>query len=87
MDFRQLINLIEKEDDAGKLSGFDSRTMQALVNVRAKYPNAPDDLSALLRHVTNVDRDSDTADEDHSSRIRELEDRVDTLEKMLRDKD
>jgi hypothetical protein len=87
MNFRQLINLIEKEDDSGKLSGFDSNTQQALINVRAKYPNAPDDLSALLRHVTNVDRDSDTADEDHSSRIRELEDRVDALEKILRDRD
>jgi hypothetical protein len=87
MDFRKLIDLVEKEDDEGKLKGFDSQTMQALVNVRAKYPNAPDDLSALLRHVTNVDSDSDTADEDHLSRIRELEDRVDALEKMLRDKD
>jgi len=87
MDFRKLIDLVEKEDDEGKLKGFDSQTMQALVNVRAEYPNAPDDLSALLRHVTNVDSDSDTADEDHLSRIRELEDRVDALEKMLRDKD
>jgi hypothetical protein len=87
MDFRQLIDLVEKEDDEGKLKGFDSRTMQALVNVRAQYPNAPDDLSALLRHVTNVDRDSDDADEDHISRIRQLEDRVDYLEKMIWDKD
>lgn len=87
MDFRQLIDLVEKEDDEGKLKGFDSKTMQALANVRAQYPNAPDDLSALLRHVTNVDSDSDVADEDHISRIRKLEDRVDYLEKMIGDKD
>jgi len=87
MNFRQLIDLVEKEEeDQEGLKGFDSRTMRTLAKVRAQYPNAPDDLSALLRHVTNVDRDSDTADEDHVSRIQELEDRVDALEKMLRDK-
>lgn len=87
MDFRKLIDLVEKEDNEGKLRGFDSETMKALANIRAGYPNARDDLSALLRHLTNIDSDSDTADENHSARIRELEDRVDALEKMLRDKD
>lgn len=86
-DLRQLIDLVEKEDEEGKLQGFDSATMKALANIRALYPNAPDDLSALLRHLANVDRDSDDADEDHITRIQNLEDRVEALEEQLRDRD
>ena len=71
-----------KKDDEG-LKGFDSRTMRALTRIKAQYPNAPDDLAALLRHVTNVDKDSDSADDEHISRIKKLEDKVEELEKKL----
>jgi len=88
MDLRKLIDLVEddKEDEEGKLKGFDSTTMKALAAIRGQYPNAPDDLSALLRHLTHVDNDSDTADEDHSARIEDLEKRVAELESMIRDR-
>jgi hypothetical protein len=84
-DLMQRIAQIEegKEDDKESLKGFDSRTMRALTKIKAKYPNAPDDLAALLRHVTNVDKDSDDADDKHITRIQELENRVDSLEKKL----
>jgi len=35
MDFRKLIDLVEKEDNEGKLRGFDSETMKALANIIA----------------------------------------------------
>jgi len=70
-------------DKDEKLQGFDPRTMRALTRIRAQYPNAPDDLAALLRHVTNVDKDSDDADDGHSKRIKELEEKVESLEKKL----
>lgn len=75
-------NPIEEKKD-NSLKGFDSRTMRALASIKAQYPNAPDDLAALLRHVTNVDKDSDTADDEHIDKIKELEDRIETLEKKL----
>lgn len=84
-DLMQRIAEIEEKKDSDKdeLKGFDSRTMRALTRIKAQYPNAPDDLAALLRHVTNVDKDSDTADDEHISRIKKLEDKVETLEKKL----
>ena len=84
-DLMQRIAEIEEKKDSGKdeLKGFDSRTMRALTRIKAQYPNAPDDLAALLRHVTNVDKDSDSADDEHISRIKKLEDKVETLEKKL----
>ena len=89
MDLKQLMQKLaqieerKKPDPEEKLQGFDSATMRALTKIKAQYPNAPDDLAALLRHVTNVDKDSDTADEKHIKRIRDLEERVTTLEKKL----
>lgn len=74
---------IDKDDDEGKIKGFDNRTMRALTKVRAQYPNAPDDMAALLRHVVNVDNDSDDADESHTDRIKKLEEKVAELEKKL----
>lgn len=84
-DLMQRIAEIEekKDSDKDKLKGFDSRTMRALTRIKAQYPNAPDDLAALLRHVTNVDKDSDSADDEHISRIKKLEDKVEELEKKL----
>ena len=84
-DLMQRIAEIEEKKDSNKdeLKGFDSRTMRALTRIKAQYPNAPDDLAALLRHVTNVDKDSDSADDEHISRIKKLEDKVETLEKKL----
>lgn len=82
-DLMQKIAEIEESKDDKGLKGFDSRTMRALTRIKAQYPNAPDDLAALLRHVTNVDNDSDTADDEHISRIKKLEDKVEELEKKL----
>lgn len=84
-DLMQRIAAIEekKDPDKDELKGFDSSTMRALTRIKAQYPNAPDDLAALLRHVTNVDKDSDNADDEHISRIKQLEDKVETLEKKL----
>jgi len=84
-DLMQRIAEIEEKKDTEKdeLKGFDSRTMRALTRIKAQYPNAPDDLAALLRHVTNVDSDSDKADDEHILRIRKLEDKVEELEKKL----
>ena len=73
----------KEEDKEEKLKGFDSKTMRALAGIRAQYPNAPDDLAALLRHVTNVDKDSDNNDDEHIDRIKKLEDKVAELEKKL----
>jgi hypothetical protein len=88
MDLRKLIDLVEddKEDEEGKLKGFDSKTMRTLAAIRGQYPNAPDDLSAILRHLTHVDNDSDTADEDHITRLVDLEQRVSELEKQIKEK-
>lgn len=81
---KKITELEEKEDsNKDNLKGFDSQTMRALTKIKAQYPNAPDDLAALLRHVTNVDKDSDNADDEHINKIKELEDRVETLEKKL----
>jgi hypothetical protein len=62
------------------LQGFDPATMKALAQLKANFPNAPDELSALLAKVTQTSKNvkktsllSKNADKTHDERIEKLE--------------
>lgn len=95
--FRQTIDMLEKinTDDSensdpeisSKLQGFDSSTKQALADLRAKYPNAPDEMSALLKYITRISGHSEEEDQEHEDRLSNIEQRLTDLEKQTNRKD
>ena len=74
----------ESKEEKEKMKGFDPDTVQALITLRKKFPQAADPLDALLKQVTINDRDSDTNDLTHDVEIDSLEDRVKKLEKQIK---
>jgi 4a-hydroxytetrahydrobiopterin dehydratase len=73
-----------KEDDVEKMRGFDPETMQALIALKKKYPQANDPLDALLKAVSVNDRDSDTNDLDHDLKLAAIDDKIKDLEKQIK---
>lgn len=89
--FRQIIEILEKNNDDttafGKLQGFDPSTKQALADLKSKYPNAPDELSALLKYITRISSHSKEEDQEHEMRLSDIEQRLENLEQRLQKKD
>lgn len=79
-----------KDDDGEVIKGFDPETMQALADLRAKYPHASDPLDALLKSVVDTDQDNDKVDDEQNDKLKtvlkkfkELEPKIDALNARL----
>ena len=79
-----------KDDDSEEIKGFDPETMQALADLRAKYPHASDPLDALLKSVVDTDQDNDKVDDEQNDKLKtvlqkfkELEPKIDALNARL----
>jgi 4a-hydroxytetrahydrobiopterin dehydratase len=72
----------EKKDD--KLQGFDPQTAKFLQGLRARYPNAPNELSALVRSLTNLRQRSDRNDREQDAEITDIEAELKSIEDMLK---
>jgi len=73
-----------ESDDKEKMKGFDPQTVQALVRLKQKFPQAADPLDALLKQVTINDIDSDVNDRNHDQEIDDLYDKIKDLEKKIK---
>ena len=73
-----------EEDKEDELFGFDPQTAKFLQTLRAQYPNAPNELSALVRSMTNLRKRSDSNDKEQGSDIDDLEKEIKNLEKLLK---
>lgn len=62
------------------LKGFDPETIANLKALKARYPHAPDQLSALMKSLLDIKQASKDADKDHEFDIDSNEDRIDDLE-------
>lgn len=74
----------KNEDKEDELFGFDPQTAKFLQTLRAQYPNAPNELSALVRSMTNLKKRSDSNDREQGADIDDLEAEVKKLEKLLK---
>ena len=79
----------KKENDKNNqvddyLKGFDPATTKLLIKLKTKYPNAPNELAALLKHVTTVSKRSDVEDTEHDEKLLDLEKRIDELELIIK---
>lgn len=74
-------DLDTRADDLMK--GYDQQTKRALIQLKAKYPNAPNELAALLKYVARGLGHSENEDTEHDERLDELEKRVKELEKLV----
>jgi len=76
----------DKADDRADdyLQGFDQQTTRALIKLKTKYPNAPNELAALLKHLTTVSNRSDSEDTEHDEKLLDLEKRIDELELIIK---
>ena len=61
-----------RKEKSDEIKGFDSQTMQALVQLKAKYPHAKDPLDALLKSVLDTDKQSDDADNKQNNKLKRL---------------
>jgi len=66
-----------------ELKGFDVTSQRALRDLKQRYPHAKDPVSAMLADIEKNERDSDRADDTHSSKIDDMEDRIAKLEKEI----
>ena len=74
----------DRTEDKEKMKGFDPETVQALVRLKQKFPQAADPLDALLKQVMINDLDSDVNDRNHDQEIDDLYDRLEKLEKKIK---
>ena len=65
------------------LKGFDPKTARALMQLKTKYPQADNVLSALLADVEKNEKDSDVADLAQDDKIEKLIKAVDILQKEI----
>lgn len=77
---------VDDEDDRADdyMKGFDQQTTKALIQLKTKYPNAPNELAALLKHLTTVSKRSDSEDSEHDEKLLDLEKRIDELELLIK---
>jgi len=78
------------DKDGEVIKGFDPETMQALADLRAKYPHASDPLDALLKSVVDTDQDNDKVDDEQNDKLKtvlkkfkELEPKIDAINARL----
>ena len=74
----------KNEDKEDELHGFDPQTAKFLQRLKAQYPNSPNELSALVRSMTNLKKKSDSNDKEQGSDIDDLEKEVEKLTKLLK---
>ena len=67
------------EADDDKMTGFDPKTMYAIKALQAKYPHAKDLMSALLSDIDKFEVHSDMNDISHDDRLKNLEQKLQTL--------
>ena len=67
------------------MKGFDPETIQALAQLRAKYPHASDPLDALLKSVIDTDQDNDAVDDKQDSKLKRILKTIKQLEPKIRD--
>jgi len=58
-----------KNKDKIDMKGFDPETMQALAQLRAKYPHAGDPLEALLKSVIDTDHEDDAVNDKQNNKL------------------
>jgi hypothetical protein len=74
----------EADDEEEKLKGFNSATVKALMNLRARYPQADTELDALLAAVGDNKKLIGTTDIENDLEAADLADRLDKLEKAVK---
>ena len=74
-----------KSKDKEVMKGFDPETIQALAQLRAKYPHASDPLDALLKSVIDTDQDNDAVDDKQDSKLKRIVKTIKQLEPKIRD--
>jgi 5'(3')-deoxyribonucleotidase len=74
-----------KSKDKEVMKGFDPETIQALAQLRAKYPHASDPLDALLKSVIDTDQDNDAVDDKQDSKLKRILKTIKQLEPKIRD--
>tara|TARA_B100000035_G_scaffold151318_1_gene128923 strand:- start:857 stop:1981 length:1125 start_codon:yes stop_codon:yes gene_type:complete len=74
----------KKEKPEDMLKGFDPKTARALMQLKTKYPQADNVLSALLADVEKNEKDSDVADLAQDDKIEKLIKAVDILQKEIK---
>ena len=74
-----------RKEKSNEIKGFDSQTMQALVQLKAKYPHAKDPLDALLKSVLDTDKQSDDADNKQNRKLKRLFRTVSKFEPEIND--
>jgi hypothetical protein len=62
---------------------FDPETTRLLNKVRTSYPQAPNDLAAILKFVQRSSKHSEDEDKLHNSELEDLMHRVAELEKKI----
>ena len=73
----------EKEKSEDLLKGFDPKTARALVQLKTKYPQADNVLSALLADVEKNERDGDKADYKQEKELSKLTKAIEVLQKEI----
>ena len=74
---------IQEADKQEKIKGFDAKTAQFMADLRLRYPNAPDALSALVKAVQQLRDASWGADKKHSAEITKNGNTIDELEDII----
>lgn len=68
------------EDEGKSFTGFDPQTVANLKIIKARYPHAPDELSALMKFLLDIKGASQKADGEHSAEIDSILKRLDKIE-------
>lgn len=78
----------EIEEKPEDIEGFDAQTIAMLKQIKAKYPHAPDQLSAILKYVQRIVQHSEEEDNLHDhefeivfTRLEDIIKELDTLKK------
>ena len=74
----------ESEQKTG-LTGFDPETIAHLKRIKARYPHAPDELSALMKHVLDMKKDYTNKDATLDKELDSAEKDVDDVENDIKD--
>lgn len=72
-----------KEENEKDPEGFDPLTKQALIKIRAKYPQAKDIMSAILADMEASQEISKKNDVDHDKQINYIQTQIDVLKKEI----
>lgn len=77
--------LTENKNKDELLHAYDSQTKKALIDMKAKYPNAPDELAALLKYITRISGHSNDEDHIHDMKLDDITKRLYNIEQRIDD--